>query len=155
MIGPLINGEFYRWVVRELHSDVMARVDDNFYYQPSSSVPQELHWLSVFVNDSMVQITPATDSDCLSPKHFYLAFEQEFNCSDRNCVFHHNWCFHFRRIDLDEETIQGSYDFGVLEVDVEAWLESFLELRFPAISFDFESLVNGQSMPPLKISYTY
>ena len=133
----------------------MERVDDNYNYLPHSSVPLALHWLGAFVNDKMNDITPRNDPDWAGIKHFYIGLEQEFDCNEINCIFHHTWYFHCKRIDLDDETIQGSYDFGSLELDVEAWLESFLTLRFPAIEFDYASLIAGETQPRLRISHTY
>ena len=133
----------------------MERVDDNYNYLPHSSVPSDLHWLGAFVNDKMMEYTPRNDPDCFEIKHFYIGLEQEFDCNEINCIFHHTWYFHCKRIDLDDETIQGSYDFGSLELDFEAWIQSFLTLRFPAIEFDYASLISGESMPRLRISHTY
>ena len=155
LIGPLINRSFFNWVKTELYQDVLEQVGDNHYYIAHPSVPSELHWLSTFVNDSMKTITPATDSDSRGVKHFYIALESEFDCSDLNCVFHHTWYFHFRRINLNDETVQDSHDFGSLQLDFEAWIRAFLELRFPRISFDYESLLNGESMPHINITRTY
>ena len=133
----------------------MDRVDDNYNFLPHTSVPSELHWLGAFVNDHMMDVTPASDSDSSGVKHFYMGLEQEFDCSEVNCIFHHTWYFHFKRINLDDETVQSSYDFGSLELDVEAWLQSFLTLRFPAIEFDYDNLLSGESMPRLRIHRTY
>ena len=155
LIGPLISRGFYDWVKSELYADVLDRVKDDYYYQPHSSVPTDLHWLSVFVNDKMMDINPYNDPDSAGIKDFYIGLERVFDCSEINCAFHHTWYFHCKRIDLDDETIQGSHDTGCLQWDFEAWIESFLELRFPSISFDYESLVAGNTLPRLRINHTY
>ena len=134
----------------------MDRVDDNYNYLPHSSVPQEAHWLSAFVNDKMMDVTPATDSDCRGIKRFYIGLEQEFDCQEVNCLYHHTWYFHCKRLDLDEETVQGSFDFGGdLTFEFQAWLESFLTLRFPKIEFDYVSLMNNEVVPRLRINRTF
>ena len=102
-----------------------------------------------------MDVTPASDPDWSGVKHYYIGLEQEFDCSETNCAFHNTWYFHFRRIDLTEETIQGSYDAGCLNLDFEAWIRSFLDLRFPSIDFDYQSLLTGESMPHLRLHYTY
>ena len=155
IIGPLINPGFYRWVQTELLADVMERVDDNMNFLPDSSVPSDLHWLTAFVNDTMMDINPVTDSDSRAIRHFYIALEQEFDCQETNCAFHTTWYFHFRRVNLEDETVQSSYDFGCLELDAEAWIKSFLELRFPNIEFDYDSLLLGETLPHLRIHHTF
>ena len=155
IIGPLINRGFFNWVKTELYAQVLDDVKDEYNYQPHSSVPNEIHWLGVFVNDKMKDINPYNDPDPAGIKDFYLGLEQEFDCQETNCIFHHTWYFHFKRIDLDDETVQGSYDFGSLEYDFEAWIQSFLELRFPSIEFDYESLLAGNTLPRLRINHTF
>ena len=155
LIGPLINRGFYQWVKTDLYAEVMERVDDNFNFLPHSSVPENVHWLSAFVNDKMMDITPASDPDCRGMKRFYIGFEQDFDCQEVNCLYHHTWYFHCKKFDIDDETVQGSNDCGCLEFEFEAWLESFLTLRFPAIDFDYESLMNGNTVPRLRITHTF
>ena len=155
MIGPLINRGFYEWVRTELNAEVLAEVDDNFNYLPHSSVPRDLHWLSTFVNDKMKDITPATDIDYHADRDFYIGLEQEFDCSEVNCLYHHTWYFHCKQYRLNDETVQDSFDFGCLENEFEAWLQSFLTLRFPRIEFDYNSLMAGDTAPRLRIHHTF
>ena len=133
----------------------MERVDDNYNFLPHPSVPRDLHWLGAFVNDKMMDITPRNDPDPCGVKHFYIGLEQEFDCNEVNCIFHHTWYFHCKRIYLDDETIQDSHDFGCLELEFQSWLESFLTLRFPAIEFDYSSLISGETQPRLRINHTF
>lgn len=82
---------------------------------------------------------------------FYLAFERKFDCGEKDCVLHSSWSLHIKRLDDDDEDIGEAIDLTCLHLHVEDWLTSFLNLRFPSITFDYESLLNNDSVPCLNL----
>ena len=147
--GRLLNRGFMQWVTSDLQSEINSGLDSSTTYTAHTSVPLADRWLNAFVHDYMQFFNDGNSPS--ETKHFLVALEQSFNCQETNCVFHHEWFFHFEPFDPTDEDIQGCYDFGCLHHTVEAWIESFLEVRFPSISFDYDSLISANSLPQLHV----
>ena len=141
-----------QWVLAHLQPEVNSRIQGEIHCIPSPDVSDDDCWLNAFVQDSLFDLDPDLDVENGVPLYYMVAFEQEFDCPERNCVFHTSWSFRFHQVNPnEEESIQSSYDFGCLPDDVESWISSFLEVRFPCIEFDYSSLISGDSLPQLNL----
>ena len=81
----------------------------------------------------------------------YVAFERDFDCSEKECVMHSSWSIHVKRLNDDGESIGESLDICCLHLTVEDWIRDFLQIQFPSISFDYDSLMSNDSLPSLNL----
>ena len=119
--------------------------------QPADCVPDNDRWLTRIIRNTLACLQDHPQYEYEDRVLFYIGLEKEFDCPARDCIEHTNWSFHVKRIKSDDETIQGSYDLDCLTNEFEGWIESFLETSFPSISFDFNSLIQSDSLPQIRL----
>ena len=146
----LINSGFLDWVQNQLISNIRSEFPNEVQYQPNHLVPAADYWLSPLISNTVATVSDYPDFNAEDPLSFYIALEQDFDCNEKDCVQHTSWRFHIKRLRDDAETIGESIELSCLTFHVEAWLESFLELRFPSITFDYDSLMHEDSLPQLQ-----
>ena len=149
-IGGLLDTAFQNWLKNDLVTEINSESSCGFPFR-AVDVSDDDQWYNPIINDTVdyLRDNPAYVNDDLL--HLYIGFEQSFDCIETNCALHSSWSLHVKRIDSDDETIQEYYDTGHLVDEVESWIRSFLELRFPSISFDYDSLINGDSLPYIRL----
>ena len=148
-IGYLLNPEFFNWVQSRLISDIRNEFPNDTQFEPESGVHSDYHWLTPLISNTLSCMSDSPNFVPEDRMQFYIAFERDFDCHELNCVAHATWSIHIKRLDDVDETIGESIDLCCLQSTVEDWIRDFLELRFPAIIFDFDSLSRDDSLPSL------
>ena len=145
-----MNSSFQNWLQTGLIADIYNESSSGFPFQ-ASDVSNDDQWYGPIINDTVdyLRDNPRYVNDDVI--HLFIGFEQSFDCIETNCALHSSWSLHVKRIDSDDETIQEYYNCGHLTDEVENWIRSFLELRFPSINFDYDSLINGDSLPSIRL----
>ena len=101
-------------------------------------------WLLPFINDQLQSLRDEKPTSEETVYHF--GFEQEFDCSETNCVMHSHWSFHFRPVKrLQLPTITDLNDFQQLKSEISDALRHFLSSRFPSLVFTEETLLDNHS----------
>ena len=81
---------------------------------------------------------------------YFLGLERLYNCSEKNCVYHITWHFHFMEVlTTDIDTVYSSQD--QLEGHITDWVNQLVTRRFPDIAFTRSRLL-GQDPPYITIS---
>ena len=147
--AQIINPEFLNWVQTEL----IYSLDDDpkTEYIPIRPLVSDDQWLLPFINDQLQSISDEKTSNHETLYHF--GFEQEFDCSETNCVMHSHWSFHFRPVKRSQLlTISDLNDFQQLRSEISDALQHFLHSRFPSLIFTEETLLNSHLDPTIQIS---
>ena len=149
-IGPLLDSSFFHWVQNGLVTEILHDCPNDPVLIPNK-VREEDIWLTPIIQNTLGYLQDNPHYEPVNLMHFYIGLERDFDCPETNCVMHSSWGFHVKQINSDDETIQGYYDNDCLTDVVEAWLESFFEVRFPRISFDYSSLIDEDSLPHIRL----
>ena len=113
-------------------------------YIPAKLLASQDQWLLPFINDQLGSINDEKLTD--EKTIYHLGFEQEFDCSETNCVMHSHWSFHFRPVKRPQlMTISDLNDFQQLRPEISDALQQFLKSRFPSLVFTEETLLDNHS----------
>ena len=142
--AQIINPEFLRWVQTELVHSLSTHHE--IEYEPAHSVSRDDEWLLPFIHD---QLHPDNSCPDITPQTtYFFGFENEFDCSEANCILHSHWSFHFRPVQRPGlQTIFDLNDSQLLDSKIEDSLGEFLHSRFPSVHFTRDSLMNHYISP--------
>ena len=132
-------------------TDVQDEFPHETQFQPLSTVHPDYHWLTALISNTISSMSDYPDFQPDDRILLYLAFERSFDCNEKDCVIHSSWSLHIKRLDDSEDNIGESIDLTCLHHHVEDWLTSFLSIRFPSLSFDYDSLLRNDSVPSLNL----
>ena len=137
------------WIQTDLIPDLRNEFPNETQFEPVSCVPSSHHWITPLISNTLASISDYPCFEADDHMFFYVALERKFDCTEKDCVEHCSWAIHIKRIYRTDETIGESIELACLTFHTEAWLESFLELKFPSIIFDYDSLMHEDSLPRL------
>ena len=132
------------WTLRDARSDYEYLLPSMTQYHSETPLLNSEQWLHEFINvnlhESLNELGPSPKTVCL----YTLGFEQNFNCSENNCVLHSDWgvCFHEVRNEISP-ILSEIEPFSSRQALVTTWIDGFMSRRFPSISFGYQSLVNN------------
>ena len=143
---------FTRWIQNGLVTEILAESPGDIQLTPHSSVSSADHWYSTIIGNTVSYLQDNPTYVETPSLLLYIAYERSYDCIETNCVMHSSWSLHVKRINSAEDTVLEAYENGFLQDEIKDWIESLLEKRFPSITFDFESLIDGDILPRVRNS---
>ena len=130
------------WTTRDAHSDYQYLFPSMTIYNPIQPLGTSDQWLHEFINvnlhESLNEFGPSPQTECL----YTLGFMQCYTCSESNCAIHCDWCVCFHKVRNEMSSIFFDIaPFSQKRTLVTAWLNGFMNRRFPSIGFDYPSLI--------------
>ena len=141
-----MNPDFLHWVQTRLIEDIKDEFPNDTHFEPTGEVHPDYHWLTPLISNTLTSMADYPDFDPEDRMQLYLGFERNFDCHEKECAVHSSWSIHIKRLNDDAENIGEALDICCLHLTVEDWLQDFLQLKFPSITFDYDSLLNNDSL---------